>query len=70
MTDDLVGHMTKLIATGLDRIEALTAERDRLREALNQSRLAFAGLVSVQSAIDLLDSAALDPNRLRDGVQP
>ena len=32
--DDLVGHMTKLIAGGLDRIEALTAERDRLRGAL------------------------------------
>ena len=52
------------------RAEAAEAERDRLRDALNQSRLAFAGLVSVQSAIDLLDSAALDPNRLRDGVQP
>ena len=33
--DDLVGHMTKLIAAGLDRIEQLTAERDRLREALD-----------------------------------
>ena len=53
-----------------DRIEQLTAERDRLREALNQSRLAFAGHVSVQSAIDMIDCAALDPNRLREGVQP
>ena len=33
--DELVGHMTKLIAAGLDRIEALTAERDRLRRALH-----------------------------------
>ena len=57
--DELVGHMTKLIAAGLDRIEQLTAERDRLREALNQSRLAFAGHVSVQSAIDMIDCAAL-----------
>ena len=40
-------------------IKALTAERDRLREALNQSRLAFAGHVSVQSAIDMIDRAAL-----------
>ena len=39
----------------------LRAEADnaRLREALNQSRLAFAGHVSVQSAIDLIDRAAL-----------
>ena len=36
--DDLVGHMTKLIAAGLDRIEQLTAERDRLREALEAMR--------------------------------
>ena len=57
--DELVGHMTKLIAAGLDRVEQLTAERDRLREALNQSRLAFAGHVSVQSAIDLIDRAAM-----------
>ena len=28
MTDELVKHMTGLIAAGLDRIEALTAERD------------------------------------------
>jgi len=42
-----------------DLVEALTAERDRLREAVNQSRLAFAGYVSVQSAIDLIDRAAL-----------
>ena len=63
--DDLVGHMTKLIAAGLDRIEQLTAERDRLREALNQSRLAFAGHVSVQSAIDLIDRAS--PKEAQNG---
>ena len=34
--DKLVWTMTKLIAAGLDRIEALTAERDRLREALTE----------------------------------
>ena len=33
--DELIKHMTKLIATSLDRIEQLTAERDRLREALD-----------------------------------
>jgi hypothetical protein len=43
----------------LRRAEKAEAERDRLREALNQSRLAFAGHVSVQSAIDLIDRAAL-----------
>ena len=34
MTDDLVKHMTGLITAGLDRVEQLTAERDRLRAAL------------------------------------
>ena len=63
--DELVGHMTKLIAAGLDRVEQLTAERDRLREALNQSRLAFAGHVSVQSAIDLIDRAS--PKEAQNG---
>ena len=43
----------------MDKTKAAEAERDRLREALNQSRLAFAGYVSVQSAIDLIDRAAL-----------
>jgi len=41
------------------RAKVAEAERDRLREAVNQSRLAFAGYVSVQSAIDLIDRAAL-----------
>ena len=36
--DDLVGHMTKLIAVGLDRIEQLTAERDRLGRELNVAK--------------------------------
>ena len=36
--DKLVRHMTKLIAAGLDRIEQLTAERDRLRAALIEER--------------------------------
>ena len=34
MTDDLVKHMTKLIAAGLDRVEQLTAERERLALAI------------------------------------
>ena len=38
MSDDLVGHMTKLIAVGLDRIEQLTAERDRLGRELNVAK--------------------------------
>ena len=41
----------------------IVAEKDariaRLREACNQSRLAFAGYVSAQSAIDALDRSAL-----------
>ena len=41
------------------RAEKAEAERDRLREALNQCRLAFSGYVSVQSAINLIDRAAL-----------
>ncbi len=45
-----------------DLIEALEAKNDQLREALNQSRLAFAGYVSVQSAINLIDRAALGEN--------
>ena len=34
MSDDLVKHMTKLIAAGLDRVEQLTAERERLALAI------------------------------------
>ena len=54
----------------INSLLAAKAENARLREALNQSRLAFAGYVSVQSAIDLIDRASLDPDRLREGVQP
>ena len=90
--DELIKHMTSLIAAGLDRIEvltaeaakmlseadykynrktndmierhaeqvkALTADNEQMRNALNQSRLAFAGYVSVQSAINLIERAAL-----------
>ncbi len=41
------------------RVAKFMADNARLREALNQSRLAFAGYVSVQSAMDLIDRAAL-----------
>lgn len=37
------------------RAESAEKEVERLREACNQARLAFAGYVSVQSAIDALD---------------
>ena len=43
-----------------DALEALQAERDRLREACNQARLAFAGFVSVESAINKLDALGDD----------
>lgn len=36
--------------------DALRAEVAQLREATNQCRLAFGGMVSVQSAIDMLDT--------------
>lgn len=49
-----------ILATEHDRIVAeKDAEIARLREACNQSSLAFAGYVSAQSAIDALDRAAL-----------
>jgi len=61
--EELAKHDSKtllqLLLSADARCDALTAERDRLREAVNQSRLAFAGYVSVQSAIDLIDRAAL-----------
>ena len=41
------------------QVKALTADNEQMRNALNQSRLAFAGHVSVQSAIDMIDRAAL-----------
>lgn len=40
-------------------VARLTAQRDALRAACNQARLAFAGYVSAQSAINMLD--ALNP---------
>lgn len=49
--------MTVDQANGLVKaIRKLTAERDALRAACNQARLAFAGYVSVQSAINMLDA--------------
>lgn len=41
--------------------ERLTRERDTLRDACNQARLAFAGVVSSQSAIDKLDALGDKP---------
>ena len=43
-------------------VARLTAERDALRAACNQARLAFAGYVSAQSAINMLDALNLDAN--------
>lgn len=40
-----------------DEVDRLRAENERLVEAANQARLAFAGYVSTQSAIDKLDAA-------------
>lgn len=39
-----------------DRIAALEAENERMRKVINQTRLAFGGMVSVQSVIDLIDT--------------
>lgn len=44
------------------RIEELVAERDALRQACNQARLALAGHVSAQSAVDWLDAVMGKPN--------
>jgi len=44
-------------------LRTLTADNVQFREALNQSRLAFAGYVSAQSAIDLIDRAALNTGK-------
>jgi len=41
-----------------NRIEALEVENARLRDATNQARLAFAGYVSVDSAVRKLDTLA------------
>lgn len=49
------------------RALATEAERDALREAANQSRLAFAGDVSAQSAIDLLDKTLATLDQPKEG---
>ena len=46
----------RLLHDAADTITDLREENAKLRAATNQSRLAFAGCVSVQSAIDLLDA--------------
>ena len=57
--DELIKHMTKLIATGLDRIEQLTAERDE----------AWAYMSAVQG--DLYDAITIEAerDRLREVLQ-
>jgi len=53
--------------TGLRaELAQLRAENEHLRAGCNQSRLAFAGMVSVQSAIDLLDK----PVPISKGARP
>ena len=66
----IIQERDRTFALMLARAKKAEADNARYLAALNQSRLAFAGHASVQSAIDLIDRAALDPNRLRDGVQP
>lgn len=48
------------------QVSALTTERVRLREATNQCRLAFAGYVSVRSAVNKLDALAAEQGEGRD----
>ena len=48
-----------MIERHAEQVKALTADNEQMRNALNQSRLAFAGYVSVQSAINLIERAAL-----------
>ena len=43
MSDDLVEHLTALLATAIDVNERLTNERDRLREALECLEIAATG---------------------------
>jgi len=55
--DAVSGHVVAgMIFALVARIRQQDAEIERLQTACNQSRLAFAGIVSVQSAIDALDS--------------
>ncbi|WP_422028083.1 hypothetical protein [Roseovarius sp.] len=58
--DSHAKYMSVKLAEKDAAIEALQAERDRLREACNQARLAFAGFVSVESAINKLDALGDD----------
>jgi hypothetical protein len=44
------------LGAALSRISSLEEQNKRLREALNQSRLAFSGYVSPRSAIDMIDT--------------
>lgn len=44
------------LAAAKARIAAIAAERDRLRDACNTARLAFAGYVSADTAIRKLDA--------------
>ena len=71
MSDDLVGHMTKLIAVGLDRIEQLTAERDRLGRELNVAKYGqpdFAWSVHLAAMAEV--QAERDRLRALPAVQP
>ena len=59
ISDALLISEAEVSLARLERAEKAEDENARLREALNQSRLAFSGYVSVQYAIDLIDRAAL-----------
>ena len=65
--DTLVRHMTKLIAGGLDRIEQLTAERDRLGRELNVAKY---GQPDFAWSVHLAAMAGLeaDNTRLREAL--
>lgn len=52
----LKAHEGKPRATfSIEGVQALLDHADRLQRIVNQCRLAFDGMVSVQSAIDLID---------------
>ena len=48
---------TATVLSLCDEVERLRAENGRLVETANQARMAFAGYVSTQSAINKLDEA-------------
>jgi len=57
--DYYAAELANLRATNMELVAQVAdanARETRLREATNQCRLAFAGMVSVQSAINKLDS--------------